>query len=115
MPINLMTKKFPSIQRNNYEQIAYRSLCSDEKNKYLMQRLFKTLNSRKAIFRGFKKFWFCYNCYNIFSLKPLKKHKVLQKFPLQCPKCKSEKIVHNSNLVNAIIDKKTVNELLQFS
>src|ERR1017187_10030138 len=115
MAINLVTKKFPLIHRNYYEQIAYRSLCNDEKNKYLMQRIFKTLNSRKPIFQSFKKFWFCNNCYNILSLKPLKKYKVLQKFPLQCPKCKSEKIVRNSNLVSAIINKKTVKELLQFS
>ena len=80
-----------------------------------MQRIFKTLNPKKAIFRGFKKFWFCNNCYSIFSLKSLKKYKVLQKFPIKCPECKSEKIVRNSNLVNAIINKKTVKELLQFS
>ena len=114
MSIHLVTKKFPSLQRNCHEQKGYSSLCSYEKNNYLRQRLFKTLRSRKPIPHSFKTFWFCNNCYNIFSLKPLKKYKTLQKFPLQCPKCKSEKIAHNDNLVNAIINKKSINELLQF-
>ncbi len=115
MSINLVIKKFPLPQRNRYEQIGYRSLCSYEKHNYLRQRLFKTLNPKKALFHSFKKFWFCNNCFTVFSLKPAKKYKTLQRFPLQCPKCKSEKILHNSNLVNAIINKKTLDELLQFS
>jgi hypothetical protein len=115
MSIHLVTKKFPSLQRNCHEQKGYSSLCSYEKNNYLRQRLFKTFRSRKPKLRSFRTFWFCNTCYATFSLKPLKKYKTLQKFPLQCPKCKSEKIARNSDLVNAIVNKKPLDVLLHFS
>lgn len=115
MPVHFIIKKFPPLKRNCCEQSGYRLLCTDEKNNYLRQRLFKTPHTKKPIFKSFRRYWFCNNCYTIFSLKPLKKYKILQRYFLQCPKCKSEKIVRNSNLVNVIVNKKPVNELLQFS
>lgn len=115
MPVHFIIKNFPPLQRNCYEQSGYRSLCTDEKNNCLNQRLFKTPHTKKPVFKSFRRYWFCNNCYTIFSLKPLKKYKILQRLPLQCPECKSEKITRNSNLVNAIVNKKPLNELLQFS
>ncbi len=109
MPINLVTKKFSMLQRDYYEQIIYRSICSDQKNNYLRKRLFKTLNSKKTILCNFKKYWLCFNCLHIYSLKPLKRYKTLQQYPLQCPKCYSENVGHNSTLSKTIIDKKAIN------
>jgi len=114
MPVHFIIKKFPPLQRNCCEQSGYRSLCTDEKSNYLRRRLFKTPHTKKPIFKSFRRYWFCNNCYTIFFLKPLKKYKILQRFPLQCPECNSEKITRNSNLVNASVNKKSVNELLQF-
>lgn len=108
MMIYLIIKKFPTVERNCFEQNEYASLCSYEKNYSFRYKLFKKPKPRKRILRAFKKNWFCYNCSNVFSLKPLKKYKTLLHFRLQCPKCKSEKIVQN-------IYKKTVEELLKFS
>lgn len=115
MPVKLVIKKSPLIRRNRSEQKGYTSLCNYEKNHFLRRRLFKALNQKKRIFRSFKKNWFCKDCYNVFSLKPLKKYKTLLQFPLSCPKCKSEKIAHNNNLTNAIINKKHSDEISEYA
>mgnify|MGYP001547034765 CR=1 FL=1 len=113
--MKLVIKKSPLTKKNCCEQNGYTSLCSCEKNHFLIGRLFKTLHTKKGICRSFKKDWFCKDCYNVFSLKPLKKYKTLQQFPLCCSKCKSEKITHNNDVVNAIINKKPADELLKYS
>lgn len=112
--MKLVIKKFPLIRRNSYEKKGYTSLCSYEENHFLRRRLFKEVNTKKRIIRSFKKDWFCKACLNVFSLKPLKKYKTLLQFPLECPKCKSEKVAHNHHLINAIINKKPADELSKY-
>ena len=112
MPIAIITKKFRRFTRNQQEQEGYRSLCADEKNNYARDRLFKTLKPNKKTTPNFRRLWFCIDCCNFFSLKPIKKYKTLLQFPLQCPKCKSQKVSHYGNFINAITNKKPVDELL---
>jgi len=112
MPIAIITKKFSPLTRNQQEQEGYRSLCADEKNNYVRDRLFKILKPNKKTTPNFRRLWFCIGCCNFFSLKPIKKYKTLLQFPLQCPECKSQKVSRNGNFINAITNRKHVDELL---
>jgi hypothetical protein len=112
LSLQIITKKFSSIQRNPCEQIGYRTLCVDEKNADLKNRILKNKKNPTSFFhKSFRENWFCKNCLHIFSLKPLRKYKTLLIFSLQCPKCQSENVAHNIKLNEAIIYKKPVNEL----
>jgi hypothetical protein len=107
----IIIKKFPRFLRNPHEQEGYRSLCADEKNNYFRNRLIKKFKPNKKLSSNFKRFWFCIDCRKLFSLKPIKKYKTLQQFLLQCPKCKSQRVLHNCNLTNTT-DKEFASEIL---
>jgi len=80
--------------------------CRDKERNYFSYKGNKNYNN-------FKKFWFCNNCYSVYDLKASRKYKTLQRYNLKCPECNSCNISHNHILTKAIIDKKSVFDLVK--
>lgn len=123
MPLQISIKKFKSINNDIDYRLGLRAACIDEKNTYLIKRLFKQRRysgkrmmnkwyNNIYIANSYRNFWFCKDCLHVFRLKPLKKYKVLQAFELKCSYCNSESVNRNDLLTRGIIDKKLRQELL---
>ena len=90
------------------------------KNRQLIKVFYKINRNKKRtglrngalLSDNFKKNWFCKDCLNLFHLKPLRKYKTLLEYIINCPACRSANTIHNEDISEAILNKKTPEELL---
>jgi hypothetical protein len=120
MPEKIKIKKLKSPL---YPQEFIKSAILDQakkSNTQFLKRFYKTSFSKgrfslveelSTVF-NFRQNWFCKNCKDVFNLKPTTRFKTLLEYNTVCNKCGSENTAHNDELSKAIIEKKSISELI---
>lgn len=76
-----------------------------------------TIPIKNQFYKGkrltFRYYWFCSECHNTFNLLPKKKYRMLNMSGINCPICHSNRVYHGPEISKAIIDKRSVKEILE--